>query len=147
MWSKNNVVSLLFPLTSFLRILRFTRYALELFRGGSGCLIYVNSMTALVWKLGNLIEDQNSKETSSWSLVHNVFLEIGFPINEIYMLSLHPSNSNVVFLLSEDELLQYDISHRKYEKLGEFPVEQLAPHVSAFHSPWPIPVPIHALPL
>ncbi|KAL5547437.1 hypothetical protein UlMin_002668 [Ulmus minor] len=99
-----------------------------------------------VWKL----EDQNAQENYSWSLVHSLVLEIGFPINEIYMLALHPSNSNVVFLSWEDELIQYDISQGKYEKLGEFPVKQLAPFVSTrplMHYSWPTPVPVPALPL
>ncbi|KAL5537480.1 hypothetical protein UlMin_046042 [Ulmus minor] len=99
-----------------------------------------------VWKL----EDQNAQETSSWSLVHNVVLEIGLPINEIYILALHPCNNNVVFLSWEDELLQYDISQGKYQKLGEFPVKQLSPRLSTFplmHYSWPTPVPVPALPL
>ncbi|KAL5549593.1 hypothetical protein UlMin_004824 [Ulmus minor] len=99
-----------------------------------------------VWKL----EDQNVGQTSSWSLVHNVVLAIGFPINEIYILALHPSNSNVVFLSWDDELLQYDISQGKYQKLGIYPVKQVAPRLFAFplmHYSWPTPVPVPALPL
>ncbi|KAL5563953.1 hypothetical protein UlMin_033700 [Ulmus minor] len=95
-----------------------------------------------VWELREY--DQNAQ--TSWSLVHNVALEIGLPLPWIFVLALHPSNTNIVFLLWNDEVFQYDISERKNKKLGKFPVSITMPSMTLsifplMHSSWPTPVP------
>ena len=99
-----------------------------------------------VWELRCC--DKNA--STSWSLVHNVALEIkgGW----IYVLAFHPSNGNVVFLFRDNEVWRYDILEEKGENVGQFPVEITFPdaYISLFtlrHSSWPTPVPAPAFPL
>ncbi|KAL5564560.1 hypothetical protein UlMin_027724 [Ulmus minor] len=99
-------------------------------------------------KVWELREYDQTAETS-WSLVHNVALEIRFP-SMIFPLALHPSISNVVFLLCRNELIWYNMSEGKSEKLAKFPfnIEKPSARLSIFplmHSSWHTPVP--ALPL
>ncbi|PON60512.1 F-box family protein, partial [Trema orientale] len=67
-----------------------------------------------VWELKN-----HHSESPSWVLVYN--LKLRSSENELFVLSFHPNNTNVVFLLCGNNVCQYDISEKKYEKVGEHP--------------------------
>ncbi|PON92001.1 F-box domain containing protein [Trema orientale] len=92
-----------------------------------------------VWELKNC-----DSESPSWVLVYN--LKLNYSKNRVFMLSFHPNNTDVVFLLCGNDICLYDISMNKYEKVGECPNGVKFPETdisidSLLYPSWPTPIP------
>ncbi|POO00442.1 hypothetical protein TorRG33x02_038550 [Trema orientale] len=91
-----------------------------------------------VWELRN-----HDSESPVWALVYN--LKLNTSERNVYMLSFHPNNTNVVFLLYGNDICRYIISEKKYEKVGDYPlkVDNPCADISTYtivYPPWPTPM-------
>ena len=88
-----------------------------------------------VWELKN-----HDSESQSWVLVYNLKLKSSKRMR--YVLCFHPNNTNIVFLLCDNDICQYKISENQYEKVGEYhdnlnlPWNSIATHTLLYPS-WP----------
>ncbi|PON67622.1 hypothetical protein TorRG33x02_264110, partial [Trema orientale] len=89
-----------------------------------------------VWELKNW-----EGESPSWDLVYN--LKLNSSERKMFVLSFHPNNTNVVFLLCGNNVCRYEISEKKYEKVGKYPDElEIDPEADSLsltliHPSWP----------
>ena len=78
-----------------------------------------------LWELnyGNGSSDQYvSTKLKFWVLVHQVRLKAEVGTNWMYVLSFHPDDGNVIFLLRDTDLYRYEVERDRYAKsLLEFP--------------------------
>ena len=102
-----------------------------------------------VWELKDHESELKDHESESplWILVYNFKFE-SMVERHVYMLSFHPNNTNIIFLLCGDRAIyKYKISEKKYEEVGEYPEIVNDPwiDISAFtllHPSWPSMLPL-----
>ncbi|EXB28583.1 hypothetical protein L484_009742 [Morus notabilis] len=107
--------------------------------------------------------------STSWDLVHEIYLKRPHKTKSMVGLVVHPDNSNVIFMIWDNHIFQYKIKEDMYEKVDELQVsinakaDWLLEHLDGkfkkiklavnsherfstfplMHLAWPTPVPSH----
>ncbi|EXC08237.1 hypothetical protein L484_012691 [Morus notabilis] len=105
-----------------------------------------------VWELN----DASEKEVP-WLLMHEVSIKQTLENTNMSVLSFHPNNGDVIFVLcghNNHVICEYKIGEDKYEKVGEFPdgdeyalpykdekFQELLGVFTLVHPSWPTPIP------